>query len=427
MNNKKGLEIELIHPPHLHSTEDRLDAPLGLLYIAANLEKNGYSVKINDLSGIPEKDWKIGKADIYGTTVYAPTIDISEKIANICKTINPYSKVIAGGAHPTAIPNQMSSLFDIVNIGDGEETIIEIMENYPNNKRFYKKDLERNLDIYPNPAYHLIDPFSYKRKFNGEQAITILTSRGCPFRCSFCGLPEQHKTMRYRTPENVIEEIKSIQKKYDINKFNFQDDTFTVNKSRLHKMLELFEPLDIGFRAHGRSGLDTPEDYIKLAKAGCDVVAWGIESGSQKLLNLMNKQTTVKNNEDVIKWAKDAGLTTRAFFIIGFPGEDKKTMEETKEFIERANPDQYFVSNFVPYPGTDVWNNPEKYGITKIYTDFEKYYQVDDTGFGSRNINTKNLSNNEFIELEKNFREWINKRTQKGFIQDYEIKIEKEK
>jgi len=301
------------------------------------------------------------------------------------------------------------------------------MENYPNNKRFYKKDLERNLDIYPNPSYHLIDPFSYKRKFNGEQAITILTSRGCPFRCSFCGLPEQHKIMRYRTPENIVKEIKSIQEKYGINKFNFQDDTFTVKKSRLHNMLELFEPLEIGFRAHGRSGLDKPEDYIRLGKAGCDTLAWGIESGSQKILDLMNKQTTVKNNEDVIKWAKDIGITTRAFFILGFPGEDKNTIEETKEFIEKTNPDQYFVSNFVPYPGTDVWKHPEKYGITKIYTEFEKYYQVDDTGFGSRNIETKNLSNDEFKELEKDFRVWINKRPQKGFIQDYEVKIEKEK
>ena len=112
---------------------------------------------------------------------------------------------------------------------------------------------------------------------------------------------------------------------------------------------------------------------------------------------------------------------------MGFPGEDKQTIKETKEFIERTNPDQYFVSNFVPYPGTDVWNNPKKYGIIKIHTDFEKYYQVDDTGFGSRNIETKNLSTNEFKEIERDFREWINKRKQRGSIQDYEIKMEKRK
>ncbi|MBP6857546.1 cobalamin-dependent protein, partial [Candidatus Pacearchaeota archaeon] len=268
MSNKKELVIELIHPPHPQSIEDRLDAPLGLLYIASNLEKEGYLVRINDLSGVDEKDWKIGEADIYGTTIYAPTVNISEKIAKECKRINPYSVVVAGGAHPTAVPDKIGKSFDVVGIGEGEEIMLDIAREYPNNKRFYKKDLERNLDKYPHPAYHLVDPFSYKRKFEGEQAITLLTSRGCPYRCAFCGLAEQHKTMKYRSPENILEEIKFIQKKYGINKFNFQDDTFTVNKKRLYKMLDLFKPLNIGFRAHGRSGLDTLEDYILLKEAG---------------------------------------------------------------------------------------------------------------------------------------------------------------
>lgn len=425
MSNKKELVIELIHPPHPQSIEDGLDAPLGLLYIASNLEKEGYLVRINDLSGVDEKDWKIGEADIYGTTIYAPTVNISEKIAKECKRINPYSVVVAGGAHPTAVPDKIGKSFDVVGIGEGEEIMLDIAREYPNNKRFYKKDLERNLDKYPHPAYHLVDPFSYKRKFEGEQAITLLTSRGCPYRCAFCGLAEQHKTMKYRSPENILEEIKFIQKKYGINKFNFQDDTFTVNKKRLYKMLDLFKPLNIGFRAHGRSGLDTLEDYILLKEAGCDVIAWGIESGSQKILDLMNKQTTVENNENVIKWAKEAGLTTHAFFVIGFPGEDKDTLEETKNFIERTNPDQYFVSNFVPYPGTDVWNNPKKYGVKKIHTNFEKYYQVDKEGFGSRNIEVENIDIEMFKELEKDFRGWINQRMQRGSVQEYEEKIMK--
>jgi len=416
----KRLEIELIHPPHPKSTEDRLDAPLGLLYIASSLEAAGHNVRINDLSGMPEKDWKIGHADIYGTTIYAPTVNISEKIAKVCHSTNPYSRVVAGGAHPTAIPKEMSTIFDIIGIGEGEKIMEDIANDYPNNKRYYEKDLEKDLDIYPHPAYHLIDPFSYKRTFGGEQAITILTSRGCPYRCSFCGLAEQHKTMKYRSPENVVEEIKFIQEKYGINKFNFQDDTFTVKKSRLHKMLGLFDPLGIGFRFHGRSGLDTPGDYKRAKKAGAEVVAWGIESGAQKMLNLMNKQTTVKKNKQVIQWAKEEGLLTRAFFVIGFPGETRETLEETKAFIEKTNPDQYFVSNFVPYPGTDVWKHPEKYGVKKIYANFENYYQVDENGFGSRNIEVNNLSNEEFKEFEKEFRTWINQRQQRGSIQEYE-------
>jgi len=164
----KHLDIELIHPPHPQALEDRLDAPLGLLYIASNLERAGYNVRVNDLSGIPEKDWKIGYADIYGTTIYAPTMNISEKIAKITKKVNPSSKIAAGGAHPTAIPFQMSSIFDIIVIGEGELAFLDILKDFPNNKRYYQRNLERNLDIYPHPAYHLINPFSYKRTIGGR-------------------------------------------------------------------------------------------------------------------------------------------------------------------------------------------------------------------------------------------------------------------
>jgi radical SAM superfamily enzyme YgiQ (UPF0313 family) len=419
----KELEVELIHPPHLESIEDRLDAPLGLLYIAANLERNGYFVKINDLSGKTPSEWKIGEADIYGVISYAPTIGTSEHIAKICKEINPKSKVVTGGAHPTAVPEEMSGFFDIVCIGEGEEAMLDIMEDYPNTKRFYKKPLDRDLDKYPDPAYHLVDLFSYKRTIGGEQAITMLTSRGCPYKCAFCGLPNHHKTVKRRSPEKVAEEIRLIQEKYGINKFNFQDDTFTIDNRRLEKMLNLFKPLKIGFRAHGRAGLDREEDYFRLKESGCEIIGWGIESGSQKILDAMNKQVTVQQNEEVIKWAKDAGITTRAFFVFGFPGENRRTMEETMEFIERTDPDQFFVSNFVPYPGTDVWDNPEKYGIVEIYKNFENYFQVDKTGFGSRNILTKDLSNEEFFELEKEFRTWINKRERRGSLLDYERKL----
>jgi len=424
MNNKKSLEIELIHPPHPESIEDRLDAPLGLLYIASTLEEKGYSVRVNDFSGISEENWKIGKADIYGITTYATSIPVSERISKICKEKNKNSKVVVGGAHPTAVPKQMSSLFDIVVIGEGELAFLDIINDFPNNKRYYEKSLEKNLDLNPNAAYHLVDLSSYKRTINGGPALTMLTSRGCPFRCSFCGLDKFHKIVKKRSPEAVVKEIEEIKDKYGITEFNFQDDTFTVNKKRLYQMLDLFKPLDIGFRAHGRAGLDKKEDYVKLKEAGCDLLAWGIESGSQKILNLMNKQCTIKDNENVIKWAKEIGIASRAFFILGFLGETKETIKETKAFIEKTDPDQYFVSNFVPYPDTDVWNNPKKYGITLMNKDFNNYFQIDKTGFGSINIETEHLSTKEFRKLEEKFRKWINKRKRRGNLLEYEKKLE---
>jgi radical SAM superfamily enzyme YgiQ (UPF0313 family) len=127
----------------------------------------------------------------------------------------------------------------------------------------------------------------------------------------------------------------------------------------------------------------------------------------------------------VIRWAKEVGITSRAFFIIGFPQEDKYTIQETKDFIERTNPDQYFVSNFVPYPNTDVWKNPEKYGVKNIEKDFKNYFQVDKTGYGSRNFEVDNITQEEFFELEKDFRNWIQKREKRGFLQDYEKELKR--
>ncbi|MCK5624621.1 B12-binding domain-containing radical SAM protein [Candidatus Pacearchaeota archaeon] len=422
----KNLSIELIHPPHPEGLEDKLDAPLGLLYIASTLEKEGYSVKVNDLSGISQEDWQIGSANVYGITTYVPSIKISENIAKICKEKNPSAKIVVGGAHPTEAPREMSSLFDIIVIGEGELAFLDILKDFPNNKRYYQKALEKKLDLYPNPAYHLIDPFSYKRTIGGETSLTLLTSRGCPYSCSFCGLDKSHQTVKKRSPESVAEEIKGLKEKYGIKKYNFQDDIFTIDRKRLYAMLDLFKPLDIGFRAFGRAGINNQEDFFRLKEAGCDMLAWGIESGSQKILDKMNKKSTVQDNKDVIKWAKEAGITSRSFFILGFPGETKETIEETKRFIEETNPDQFFISNFVPYPGTDVWKHPEKYGITHINKDFDNYYQVDKTFSGGANIETESLTKEEFKELELDFREWIIKRKWGGPILKSEEEIKRE-
>ena len=138
------------------------------------------------------------------------------------------------------------------------------------------------------------------------------------------------------------------------------------------------------------------------------------------MLDRMNKGVTVEQNYDAIQQAKDAGLLTRAFFVFGFPGETESTIEETKKFIEKADPDQYFVSNFIPYPCTAVWKNPEKYEIIEMDNDFNQYFCVDKTGFGGNCFSTKWLSNKDLRKLEKDFRSWIGDRKLRGDLQDYE-------
>ena len=429
------MKIQLIHPPHPMAIDDKLDVPLGLLYVAASLHENGHEVCVTDLCGLKTKEeWKkkIIEADIYGITSYVCTMDLSVEMARMCKTKNPDSKIVGGGANLTGlfesgeygrsfIPDE----YDAVVVGAGELAILDVIKDFPNLNRYYERSLERNLDFYPNPNYEMVNIKSYHRMITERRSISILSSRGCPFRCAFCGLPKQCRTVRYRSPKAIANEIKEIIEKYDIRAFNFQDDTFMVDKKRVYELLELIGPLNIRFRILGRVGLDSREDYRRLKDAGCEAIAWGIESGSQYMLNRMNKKVTVEENKQVIEWAQELGILDRVFILLGFPGETRETMEETKQFIKDTNPSQYLASTFQPYPGTQVWLNPAKFGINKIYADFSNYIQVNSEGLGNYcNIDTEWMTKEEFEEAQMEFRQWLNARQRRGPLQEYEKHLE---
>tara|TARA_Y100000310_G_scaffold313180_1_gene361218 strand:- start:1947 stop:3179 length:1233 start_codon:yes stop_codon:yes gene_type:complete len=398
------MRISLINPPHPNASYDRCDTPLGLAYIASYLEGHGYNVSISDFTG--GYPWDIEEADIYGISVYAPTIDVSRSIAEKCREKNPESRIVVGGAHPTMMPESID-FADTIVTGEGERAMLDVAVDYPALKKRYSHSLDGRLDMCPNPAYHLVDIESYSRKLNGETCLSILTSRGCPWRCAFCALPPQHKKVKYRSIQAVAAEISKIKNEYGVNKFNFQDDTFTYNQRRLFALLDEIRPLNIGFRCNTRAGLDNADSYRKLKEAGCELVCFGIESGSQKMLNLMNKKTTVQQNRKAVQEARKAGLRVKVFFVLGFPGETAETAEETRRFIEQTEPDECLVNNFVPFPGTDVWNNPKKYGIIHIEKDFSNYYQINGAGYGGRNVSTDVLSSGELLGLEIKLRSWI--------------------
>lgn len=424
------MRIQLIHPPHPAAIEDRLDAPLGLLYVASVAAEAGHDVTIADLSGQRKEDWEIGDADIYGITSYIPTVALSAEIARLCREQNPHAIIVGGGANFTDlvksrltqyIPNE----FDSIIVGPGELAMQDLIADMPNIKPYYEHPLDRDLDSMPNPDYGLVDLKSYNRKIGDRRSLSILTSRGCPFGCAFCSIGNQYKTVKYRSPEAVAKEIRQIIDTYGIRSFNFQDDTFLTDKRRTHQLLSLLEPFGINFRCHGRIGLDTKEDYVRLKRAGCSQICWGIESGSQFILDRMKKNVTVGQCKETISCVQELDILDRAFFIVGFPGESAETLEKTKEFIKEANPSQCFVSTFQPYPGTDVWRHPARYGISWIYKDFSRYIQIQGVNQGgSCNIDTIWASHEEMEKLECEFRNWIFRHKSRGSLQDYEQKIE---
>ena len=424
-------KLLLIHPPHINSTDDRLDPPLGLLQLASFLRKHNIDVDILDLSGLTSiQDYTIPFADYYGITVYITSLQITKEIIQKCKTTNPLSKIIVGGAHPTSCPNDFSYVDHVV-IGYGEVPLLNIMNGKETNHIIIGKESE---DFFLFPLYNLINIESYHRKINNKHSLPYLTSRGCPFNCSYCGLEQMHKQLGYNVKfadaEIVISQIKRIKNEFGIDRINFQDDIFTLKPKRLFKILESIKSLNIKFRCMGRAGIDKEEIYKKLSECGCTDISWGIETGSQYLLDKMNKQVTIQDNYNVIQWAKKYGITSRAFFIIGFPGETRETLEETKQFIKMSDPCQVFISNFVPYPGTNVYNNYKKYGIINISEDYNQFYQVSKDGTGGSTTDTKWLLKEEFKQLELEFRNWIKDwmklKSDKG-LQDYEKKLYKER
>lgn len=420
------MKVKLISPPHENSMDDRLDPPLGLLYIASHLEENGIETSIKDLSGTPEANWDISYADIYGITVYITSIDVTKRIIKWCKAINPNCKIVLGGAHPTARPEDFINMADYVVVGYGETAMVKIAKGEINSKIVIQgKEEQPNLFLFP--AYHLIKPETYHRKIDGKTSLPYLTSRGCPYKCNFCGLSEMHhlsSRVKFAEPEIIISHLCRIKEQFGIDRIAFQDDIFTMKQDRLKKIMEATKNLGIRFRCMGRASYDTEETYKILAEGGCEQVSWGIESGSQYILDRMNKQVKVQDNKNVIQWAKKYGITSRAFFIILFPGETRETLEETKQFILDTNPDQYFISTFIPYPGTACGEKPKEFGITNITKDFRQFYQVNKDGFGGVTIDTEWLSMESGRELEIEFREWIrlNKKFN-GKIQDYEKKM----
>lgn len=376
-------QVCLINPPQLNSLDDRIDPPLGLMYIAGALEQNDVDVAITDLAARKKEEWSnlIPHADIYGITVFSASLNTSINISRVIKKKNKNSIVVVGGPHPTSLPTETIAYpeFNHVIRGEGEYAFLDFVRNEENgvkNERIIHAQTIANIDALLLPARHLVDMQSYTREVEGKKATSLITSRGCPYDCNFCCKDIHGRKVRYRSTEKIIEEIKGIQKDHDIHSFIFYDDIFTLNRKRLSTLCNEFKRMNITFRCNGHTGINTYKDYVMLREAGCQEIAFGVESGSQDILDKMNKGITVQQNLEAVLTAKRAGLITKAYLVVGFPGETQKTVNATKKFMDEADPDKFTVFTFVPLPGCDVWKHPEKYGITQIEKDWDQFFNI---------------------------------------------------
>jgi len=375
------LKVALINPPQFTKY---LQPPIGLASIAAVLEKEGYLVNILDANALklqPKDIVPLVSADVIGLTAVTPTINMTIATAHHLKRAYPDLPIILGGVHATLLPKETlvtAPEIDILIRGEGEETIIELLRALEYKLPLseiqgisYRKDGEvvnntariKNIDLDSLPflAYHLLPWFKYRPHPPHGRVLpfgAIITSRGCPYRCTYCSKPIFGNKFRGQSPERVVEEIAYFVKRFDIAEFAFYDDVFTINRRRAYAIADeiIKKGLNIQWTCESRVNLVDKQLLQLIKQAGCYSIAYGIESGSQEILDTLNKDITLGQIEETVRLSRDVGLQTVGYFMIGSPGESPETIRQTIQFAKKLKLDFAQFAVTTPFPGTKLYD-----------------------------------------------------------------------
>lgn len=370
---------------------------LGLAYLAAAAEKNGHEVKIFDFTlGEGYKELvNITRAfnpKVVGITAATPTFKNAARTANLLREIIPDAVFVCGGAHPTAMPMDAmnSEAFDFIVLGEGEKTFLELifyLDNQSDNKledirgiAFKKenkviitprRELIDDLDSLPFPARHLLRPLKVYQPTPASYiklpVIVVMSSRGCPSRCTFCDRAVFGERFRKRSADNLMAEIEEGISRYGAKEVRFFDDTFTFDHTHVQDVCNAMKKLRplVPWTCLTRVTAVNPDMLRLMREAGCWQVLFGLESGDDDILKYLGKGNTVFQNRQAVSWAREAGLSVRADFLIGSPWETKQSFEKTIEFAKSLPLDFAHFNKFVPYPGTVIYKEltAKGYGI----------------------------------------------------------------
>jgi len=357
--------------------------PLGPAYIAAVLERHGFKADILDMPILRKriKDiprfLKNNQYDLYGLSCNIFNISEGIKIAGLIKEANPDSKVILGGHCNVFSPGlifKYGAGFDIIVRGEGEEAMLSLCSQFNNGSTpdLYKingisfKDGSRvintlnapylDLNRLPLPARHLLPHRLYKMypPFDLLSPVTLIeTSRGCMYNCSFCSISQ---SARERSIENVMEEIREVSGKLGIKGVRFVDSNFVYSTERIADLCDriLGENIKLAWTCETRVR-KIPGDLLKkMSAAGCYMIAYGVESGSKKILDLLNKRITTEEITDTFMATKKAGIKTIAYLMLGLPEEDDYSFRETLSLIKKIGPDFVLYTELFPIPGSPL-------------------------------------------------------------------------
>jgi radical SAM superfamily enzyme YgiQ (UPF0313 family) len=353
----------------------------------------------------PIKEIIHSKPDLVGftsdTLAYTKTL---KQVKVLKKKINvPF---VIGGVHITAMPKSLDPIFDFGVIGEGEETFLETLELFKKKKRFPRASLHKikslifydnkrlietprrplikNIDELPFPARDLVPMEEYYLKdqinlFGVKKMGTLMTSRGCPYRCVFCGSPVQWGRVRFHSPEYVVKEIELLVREYKVDGIMFWDDLFIFPESRIEKIANLIKEKDlhkkVTFFGYARANLINEKICNILKGINVKRLIFGLESGSERILGYLKQHSvTVAENRNAIKLCRKYGITTSSGFITGTPGETVFDLKKTYEFMKKYPLDNTQVYILTPYPGTQIWKLAEDKGLVSDRMDFGKLF-----------------------------------------------------
>jgi anaerobic magnesium-protoporphyrin IX monomethyl ester cyclase len=382
-------DLTLIFPSSPFLLDQAVFPPLGIMYLSAYAKRYGLTVQCLDL-GIGHTP-EMAESDIIGISFTTPQRDEAFKIA---KRFNQEGRqaVIAGGPHATHMSNEcLRHGFTHAAVGQGESVMMKFMTNLLHRQIHY--DLRPEIDDYPFPDRDALSIHRYHYMINGEMATPIMTTRGCPYGCSFCGKID--KNFQMQSAERTISEMDHIYETYGFAAFMIFDDVFVASKRRLAEMGNIIGG-KYTLRCFARSNLLDDEACRLLKRLGVVEVGIGIESGSTEVLKKNMKGTTREMNSNAVKKLHDHGIRAKAFLIVGLPGETDSTVMETADWVHDAKPDDVDVSIFQPMPGSPIFASPEKWGIQFEYNGQPGWYKGTPGQYESM-ARTEHLTGNEIL------------------------------
>jgi anaerobic magnesium-protoporphyrin IX monomethyl ester cyclase len=374
------MKVALIRPNY-HS--HLITPPLGLGYLASFLKNSGHETQIIDGLNLSLSNEEIARrvssADLIGVHCLSSFYLEAKDLVGKLKQEN--LPVVIGGPHASALPVETieETKADYVIIGEGEQTFLELADALENRSStdeikgllirgsvFKKREFIGDLDSIPFPDWWQIDPRKYRRAPHGAvvkrlPVAPVITTRGCPYACKFCASPYLwSKTVRFRSPENVVDEIEYLTKELGVREIHFEDDNLNLKSEHIKSICDLILKRNLkitwatpnGVRVNGLT-----RDLTRLMKkSGCYLLAFGIESGNQSILDSIDKKTDLATIERAVRVANSEGILTQGFFIFGLPGETEGTIRETINFAKRLPLDRAQFLLLDVLPGSGLWD-----------------------------------------------------------------------